>query len=304
MATTVVDADRGVAPRPRTPWWSRLLRALGWVLIASGVVVLLFIVYLLFWTDRLNAAAQDDLTSGFQASIATEDGLDVDPNSSALRNLANIPVETEPLPPDVDAADADDSNARDAGDAADSDGVAVSGDVGDAYALMWFERDGELVVTDDILATVEGVTLDDLSLGAGHYPDAEAPGQAGNVAFAGHRTTWGRPFHNLDLLEPGDEIHVVDRAGRHWVYDFLELEVVDPTQVEVVEDDAVPGVSHLLTLTTCNPKYSAATRLVAFGELRGAPAATVGGDAGSTEGATDGATGAVPDELATEAAGP
>ena len=285
MTTTVVDVDRGVdGPGPREPWWARVLRGLGWTLIAAGIVVVLFIVYLLWWTDRETARAQGDLATEWQAEVLPDAEVDV---GSDLRDVANLPVEQQALPDDGEGT----GTAADAGPR----GIDVPVDVGDAYALIWFERDGEFVVTDDIVAAVEGVTLDHLSRGPGHYPETSAPGQAGTAAFAGHRTTYGRPFHNLDLLEPGDEIHVVDRVGRHWVYDFLELEVVAPTDVWVVTDDARPDVSHLLTLTTCNPKYSAATRLVAFGQLRDAGPADPGTEGEDTTGSTD-ATRSLPSE--------
>ena len=53
---------------------------------------------------------------------------------------------------------------------------------------------------------VEGVSLADLKKGPGHYPETPLPGQEGNAAIAGHRTTYGAPFHRLDELKPGDEI--------------------------------------------------------------------------------------------------
>src|SRR5438477_283675 len=52
----------------------------------------------------------------------------------------------------------------------------------------------------------EGVDLDTLSNGPGHWPGSATPGQRGNVVIAGHRVTWAHPFYDLDLLEPGDEI--------------------------------------------------------------------------------------------------
>ena len=53
---------------------------------------------------------------------------------------------------------------------------------------------------------VAGVGVDDLHKGPGHYPDTPLPGERGNVAIAGHRTTYGAPFHDIDELQPGDEV--------------------------------------------------------------------------------------------------
>lgn len=269
MATTVTEADP-VTDAVGVPWWSRALRLVGWLLISAGIVVGLFIVYLLFWTDRETAVAQDELVGGFEELVRP--GADRPDRPIQVRDLANIPVQTEALPDDPEP---DTDPEPDADPEPDPEqpvsGIPVPADAGDSYALIWFQRGGEFIIDDGVIGAVQGVTLDDLQLGPGHYPESEAPGQAGNVAFAGHRTTYGKPFHNLDQLEVGDEIHIVDAEGRHWVYDFRRLQIVDPTDVWVVDDGALPGVDHLLTLTSCHPKYSAAQRIIAFAELRSNP---------------------------------
>ena len=63
------------------------------------------------------------------------------------------------------------------------------------------------------VVVVEGTTASALRAGAGHYPDTPLPCEIGNVAIAGHRTTYGRPFHNLDLLKVGDEITLETPIG-------------------------------------------------------------------------------------------
>ena len=70
------------------------------------------------------------------------------------------------------------------------------------------------------------MTLDDLKKGPGHYPDTPLPGQLGNASIAGHRTTYGAPFFNLDQLEPGDEIIVTMITGDRFVYRVTCTEVV------------------------------------------------------------------------------
>ena len=60
---------------------------------------------------------------------------------------------------------------------------------------------------------VEGVGVPDLKKGPGHYPETPLPGQEGNAAIAGHRTTYGAPFNRIDELEPGDEILVQTLQG-------------------------------------------------------------------------------------------
>jgi sortase A len=134
---------------------------------------------------------------------------------------------------------------------------------------MWFERPGsaEPPVHAEPLLIVEGVTLDHLRRGPGHYPTTAAPGQRGNFAVSGHRTTYGAPFYHLDDLREGDLIHVVDRARAHWVYEFRRQEIVEPTALRVIGPDPLGSGEPTLTLTTCHPRFSAAQRLIVFATL-------------------------------------
>lgn len=109
---------------------------------------------------------------------------------------------------------------------------------------------------------VEGVGVEDLKQGPGHYPETPMPGQRGNAAIAGHRTTYGAPFWSLDELTSGDQIFVTTAAGR-FRYDVMESLVVDPSAVYVLD----PTGDDRLTLTTCNPRFSAAERLVVVARL-------------------------------------
>lgn len=104
---------------------------------------------------------------------------------------------------------------------------------------------------------VEGVGLEDLKKGPGHYPTTPLPGERGNVGIAGHRTTYGKPFWSLDELRVGDEIFLRTSEGE-FVYEVRWKRVVLPSQAEVLDPTGRPG----LTLTTCDPKFSAARRLI------------------------------------------
>jgi sortase A len=116
-------------------------------------------------------------------------------------------------------------------------------------------------------AVVEGVGVPDLRKGPGHYPGTPLPGQPGNAAVAGHRTTYGAPFYDLDQLGAGDEIDVTTLQGDYrFVVD--RTQVVRPDQVEVI----APTAESRLTLTTCNPRFSSRQRLVVSAVLVGAPA--------------------------------
>ena len=113
---------------------------------------------------------------------------------------------------------------------------------------------------------VEGVSVADLKKGPGHYPETPLPGQKGNAAIAGHRTTYGAPFNRIDELEKGDEIFVQTLQGR-FRYLVEEQLIVSPSQVEVLEDKG----DDRLTLTACHPKYSARQRIVVVATLSGLP---------------------------------
>ncbi|MBW3562159.1 MAG: class E sortase [Actinobacteria bacterium] len=215
---------------------SRIVRGVGWTLIAAGTVILLYLGYLLFYTNLTTDQAQGDLLEDWQAEYGT------------------LPGEGEFA---VGPSD-DQTEARPA-------------DPGEAYAVMWFERPGsdEPVVRDGPLFVVEGVTLEHLKSGPGHYPSTAAPGHDGNFAISGHRTTYGAPFYHLDQLQEGDEIHVVDRQQREWVYVVRKQEIVQPTALWVIGDDPLETGRPTMTLTTCHPRFSAAERLIVFAELQG-----------------------------------
>jgi sortase A len=117
-------------------------------------------------------------------------------------------------------------------------------------------------------AIVEGVGEAQLEQGPGHYPGTALPGEPGNVAVAGHRTTYAHPFYNLDALTPGDNVYILTTQGL-FRYTVTSSQVVPPTDVAVL--NTTPGRS-TLTLTTCNPRYSASTRLVVMANFMGATA--------------------------------
>ena len=106
---------------------------------------------------------------------------------------------------------------------------------------------------------VEGTSASALKAGAGHYPATPLPCEAGNVAIAGHRTTYGRPFANLDRLKNGDVIMLVTPIGTCTYEVTREPFIIAPTDFSVVANDPA---RQMLTLTTCHPKGSASQRLV------------------------------------------
>ncbi|GLW96951.1 class E sortase [Microtetraspora sp. NBRC 16547] len=138
--------------------------------------------------------------------------------------------------------------------------------LGSAVALLRIPRLG----ADYKFAVVEGVDAEALREGPGHYPGTAMPGKIGNFVVSGHRTTYLAPFNGIGELRRGDDI-VVDTREARYTYRVTQKEVVLPTRLDVIEP--VPGhpgerpKQALITMTTCNPKYSASERLIVHGVL-------------------------------------
>lgn len=136
--------------------------------------------------------------------------------------------------------------------------------VGEGIARIWFPTLHAHYVV------VEGVSREDLKKGPGHYPTSARVGGVGNVVISGHRTTYLAPFNRVDELHRGDPI-VLETQGFWYTYTVTSETVVQPTAIEVTYP--VPyhlgqkPTQRLLTLTTCNPKYSAKTRLIVHAVL-------------------------------------
>ncbi|HVT76930.1 MAG TPA: class E sortase [Acidimicrobiales bacterium] len=111
---------------------------------------------------------------------------------------------------------------------------------------------------------VQGVGVEDLKKGPGHDPNPPMPGQAGNAAIAGHRTTYGAPFYNLDQLKPSDPILITTLQGS-FRYEVTGTQIVKPSQVAVLDNTP----DNRLTLTTCHPRFSASSRMVVSAKLIG-----------------------------------
>jgi sortase A len=251
---------------------AKVLGAIGRVLITAGVLILLFVSYQLWGTGLREAQAQNALESEFEEQIqAIPDVPDEVDDGSADPNATTTTTEPGPPPPPPDE--------------------------GDAVAHLAIPRIG----VDKIV--VEGVQVDDLKRGPGHYPDSPLPGQPGNAAIAGHRTPYGAPFNRIDELEVGDTILVTTAQGS-FRYEVAGQRIVSPDQVEVLgdfDDDR-------LTLTACHPEYSAQQRIIVWASLAGtaAPAPppddTPAGDASgdSLPAGADSESGAGPGESSTD----
>lgn len=211
-----------------------LLEVVGEVLAGAGLLVVLFGTWLLFWTDVTAQAAHQQIVD----DLAWE----IQPAPEATSK----PPATVPEP----------------------DPTATLFTTGTTIAVLRIPKLGD----DYIQPVSEGVdkrTVLDV-LGIGHYPDTALPGQIGNFGLAGHRTTFGKPFNRLDELTPGDEL-IVDTPEARYTYTVTASMVVSPSQVDVLAPEpGQPGATptrRWITLTTCEPEYSARQRLIVRGEL-------------------------------------
>lgn len=220
----------------------RAARGVGFVLLGFGILVFLFIAYQLWGTSITTRLHQEQLRAQFNHELAL---LYRHPKSTTTTTAVG-PTTTTTQP--ISAVKA-----------------PVPGQV---------PADGQPIGIIDIPAiganyvVVEGTDTADLILGPGHYAGTPLPGQPGNAAIAGHRTTYLHPFYNLNELAAGDPIYVTTTQGR-FKYSVQQVMVVSPDDTAVLDPTPTPE----LTLTTCNPRYSASQRLVVQAALVSPPAA-------------------------------
>lgn len=259
----------------------RALGVTGELLITVGVVLALFVVYQVWWTDLDAARAQSDADASLDRAWAAEDVTVTNPRG------------------------------RGGGSPTDNlDGLEDLAD-GEAFARLHIPAFG----SDYRFAVVSGTSDAALGTGPGHYTGTQAPGEPGNFAVAGHRVGRGAPFNDLDALASCDAlvyatsdewliyrvlpIDAPDRAAARaqaeqclpseladqvtsGSYEGLSgLSVVRPTDVWVIDPVPTPTGSTasvapeeapivplaLTTLTTCHPQYSAAERLIVHAVL-------------------------------------
>lgn len=119
-----------------------------------------------------------------------------------------------------------------------------------------------------------GTSAKALAKGLGHISGSALPGQLGNFAVSGHRATHGEPFAKFELLKEGDEV-IVDTLEGTFTYSLVADIKVTPEDVWVVEPrpaiselQSLPSEAQLITLITCDPRWSSENRWIWFGTLK------------------------------------
>ena len=228
-------ARRGLAQpaAKRSVLWS-VLGILGEVLMTLAAVCALYVVWQMWWTGVQSEHTQVET----RQSASWSDPAGGDSSKVAKAQSGDVPVQP------------------------------TSASDGELIAQVYVPRFGQGWVRN----VVEGTDEAELSLhGLGHYPSTQMPGSVGNFAVAGHRNGYGRPLGDVDLLQEGDAIIV--RTKDYWyVYKYTTHKIVTPEHSEVIaanpEDLNTPPSKRMITLTTCEPKYTTAThRWISYGEL-------------------------------------
>ncbi|HXA72604.1 MAG TPA: class E sortase [Acidimicrobiales bacterium] len=202
----------------------------GKILIGAGILVLLFTAYQIWGTSIQESHTQNALRSTLISETNNQEVRHALAEAAALDKLPTGPPVAAPRT------------------AAPPEGEPV-GDI----------RIPRIGVNQVV---VEGTNTPDLRKGPGHYIGTPLPGQNGNASVAGHRTTYGHPFYNLDGVRVGDPIVLTTLQGI-FVYDTTKSFVVSPSDTSVIRN----AFANLLTLTTCNPRFSASTRLIVQAKL-------------------------------------
>ena len=122
---------------------------------------------------------------------------------------------------------------------------------------------GEIVIPALMVAQTiyQGMSMPILDKGVGYWPGTAMPGYVGNVVLGGHRVSKKKPFRNIDLLVPGDEIYLTTSDGT-FVYAVTEQLIVEPTETWIVNQTETAT----LTLFACHPPHSTKQRLIVFAD--------------------------------------
>jgi sortase A len=234
-----VAAPRHLSPlsgaRSRRTPLQRLVRDLSWVLIISGLLLLLDAGVTLIWQEPLTAVV----------ALIRRDQIDQRFLSFRTAPLSAI---------DREALAAIRSEGQRIAYLARREQREVA--PGDAIGRIVIPRIGASFVV------VQGTDAASLEKGPGHYPSTAFPGLGQTVAIAGHRTTYLAPFRHIDALRPGDRIEL-KMPYATFTYTVQYHRIVAPTAWWVTRD---VGYERLV-LSACNPLFSASQRIVVFARL-------------------------------------
>ncbi|MFQ4150512.1 class E sortase [Arthrobacter sp. LAPM80] len=217
--------------RPKQGFFRTLVQVIGELLITCGVILLLFVVWELWWTNIEANSAQQAAVSQFAQEF----------QGPVTPMAPDAP--TDFGPPKVMAAP----------DASST-----------VFGVVYIPRFGPSYSRP----LVEGVAQAQLdTLGLGRYESSTMPGGIGNFAVAGHRQTHGAVLDAVHTLVPGDKIYVQTKDG-YYTYVFRNNQIVLPNRGDVLlpvptQKDAKP-TERFMTMTSCNPRFGAEERIISY----------------------------------------
>lgn len=237
------EARRQREQRPKQGFFRTLVQVVGELLITCGVILLLFVVWELWWTNIEANSAQQAAVSQFAQDFQ---GPLTPPPVDAPTDFGPPTVMAAPLVP------------------------------GSVFGVAYIPRFGE-TYSRPLVEGVGPAQLD--TLGLGRYDSSTMPGGVGNFAIAGHRQTHGAVLDAIHTLVPGDRIYIQTKDG-YYTYVFRNNQIVLPNRADVLlpvptQPDATP-TERFLTMTSCNPRFGAEERIIAYSVLESWQPASAG----------------------------
>jgi len=232
----------------------RLTFAIGTALISLGLFTAGSLIQQVYFSDVTQLETQQQLRNLFMLNDETSEEL------GESENIISQKVNTEPGTYESPVLGDDSMELSDSG-------------LGELFNTIFSEDATENI--PDVFGMLEipqinleqyvvtGTSTEALTYGPGYYTKTSTPGNRGNVGIAGHRTTYGAPFSDLDKLQTGDEI-MLTVGTETFKYIIDEILIVDPDQGERY---LYNRGDERITLTTCHPKFSDKLRLIVTGSL-------------------------------------
>ncbi|MDI3421006.1 class E sortase [Streptomyces luteolus] len=247
-----------------------LLRTFSELCLTIGMLIVLFVAYVLFWTSVKADGAMDSQIDQLRSEWSS--------GSVSAGEDASVPAGEDAGAGESDETGGGENDEAGAGES-DEAGAGENDETGSAppappayqdgkaFAVMYIPRFG-FTWNKPVL---EGTKVDTLKKGLGHYASTAQLGQRGNFSVAGHRRTYGDPFKDFPKLRPGDPVVLTD--GSTWFtyrivnkpYKTLpsDIGVIDP----VPRKSGLDGPGRYLTLTTCEPEWGHSHRLIVWAHL-------------------------------------
>ncbi len=225
--------------------YSDAIRLGGTLLISTGAALLLFVFMTVQWGDPFTRVGQSREQSRLKSSFKQQSARFTPPAQPTTANLGPLDARrTAPLARSWKAQ------------------------------IKHGEVAGRIIIPSIGMRkyVVKGASHDDLSKGPGIYHETGFPGSGQPVAIAGHRTTFGAPFLNIDRLKRGSKI-ILQMPYATITYRVSKQKIISPTDWSIIEVGAWRkhagsgcrgGTCEHLVLTACHPKYSAKQRLAVF----------------------------------------